>query len=243
LTNWRYRLAQAFWNGVDLLYPPQCGGCGRSNFRWCPDCQQRVRPLLGPLCDICGIPMDAWGICRSCQKHTPRFHILRSWVAFQEPVRQALHRLKYRRDLALGDSLAGQMASYVSELGWPVDMIIPVPLGKKRQKERGYNQVGLIARPLAYLMGWTYAPSALVRIRDTVSQVGLSADARRNNVWEAFEANSKLVAGKYVVITDDVATTGSTLSACADALLLSGAREVKALTVARALPGHGANVM
>jgi ComF family protein len=153
---------------------------------------------------------------------------------FEDPVQEGLHRLKYRRDVGLGDALAEQMAGFVRQLDWRIDLILPIPLGKKRLKERGYNQVGLIARPLAMALGLEYAPHLLTRQRETRTQVGLSKQARRENVRDAFSAGRQ-VNGKTVLVMDDVATTGSTLSSAADALFSSGAKNVYALTVARAL--------
>ena len=157
---------------------------------------------------------------------------------FADPVQEALHRLKYRRDVGLGDSLAEHMTRYVAGLNWPIDVIIPMPLGRRRLRERGYNQAGLIARPLAMALGLEYAPRELSRRRETRSQVGLSQQERRENVRDAFVADRR-VTGKTVLVVDDVATTGSTLSSSAEALFLSGAKDVYALTVARALPRHG----
>ena len=132
-----------------------------------------------------------------------------------------------------------QMTEYVRSLGWPIAMLIPVPLGKKRLKERGYNQVALVARPLAYQLGLRYEPGALAKARDTRSQVGLTISQRSENVQDAYQADSQVVKGKNVLIMDDVATTGSTISACTTALLSAGAQEVYVLTIARALPHHG----
>lgn len=168
----------------------------------------------------------------------PRFNALRSWSAFDSPVRNALHRLKYRRDMGLGDALAAQLSQFVVDLNWPVDLVVPVPLGQKRMKERGYNQVALIARPLSMTLRIDYAPDALTRIRETRSQVGLTKLERRHNVHEAFRAKNTRVHGRTVLLVDDVATTGSTLSSCAEAFYAVGARGVFALTVSRALAHH-----
>jgi predicted amidophosphoribosyltransferase len=97
----------------------------------------------------------------------------------------------------------------------------------------------LIARPLSLALGLDYRPGALKRKRETVSQVGLSAVERRDNMQDAFFADSRFVRGRVVLVVDDVATTGSTLSSCSEALYQSGAADVFALTVARALPHHG----
>ena len=147
--------------------------------------------------------------------------------------------MKYRGNTAFGDAIAVQMADFVHSLQWPIDMLIPVPLGKKRLKERGYNQVGLVARPLAYQLGLQYAPDALVKSRETRSQVGLSVSQRSANVRDAYQADSQIVMGKSVLIMDDVATTGSTISACTTALLTAGSKDIYVLTMARALPHHG----
>ena len=146
--------------------------------------------------------------------------------------------MKYRGNVPFGESIAAQMTDFVRALRWPVEAMIPVPLGKKRLKERGYNQVALVARPLAYQLGWRYEPDALWKRRETRSQVGLSISQRSENVHEAYQADPERVKGKPVLIMDDVATTGSTISACTSALLSAGAQDVYVLTIARALPHH-----
>ena len=146
--------------------------------------------------------------------------------------------MKYRGNIALGESIAMQMAEFVRSQQWPVEVLIPVPLGKKRLKERGYNQVALVARPLAVELRWRYAPHALWKTRETRSQVGLTASQRSENVQEAYQADAKVVKSRPVLIMDDVATTGSTISACTAALLSAGAQEVYVLTIARALAHH-----
>jgi ComF family protein len=144
--------------------------------------------------------------------------------------------------MALGEALSTQIAEFLSGLGWPVNVVIPIPLGKRRIKERGYNQVEMISMPLAEKLGIPYTSKALVRARETRSQVGLSAEERLQNVNGAFEARTKAL-GKTILLVDDVATTGATLSSGAEALYSAGAEEVFAFTVARALPRHGLRVV
>lgn len=238
MANWKYHLYRSLWSTLDLLYPPRCGGCGKNGSRWCSECQERVMQFSGILCDVCGLPQDGPGICDLCLADRPHFRSLRAWTAFEPPVQHALHKLKYRRDIAMGDALAAQMIAYVRDLNWEMDMIIPIPLGRKRMKERGYNQVAMISSPLAMALGIRYAPNELMRCKETRSQVGLSREERRRNVSEAFRAGTGVV-GKNVLVMDDVSTTGSTLSAAAGALYAAGVKDVYALTVARALPHHG----
>lgn len=163
---------------------------------------------------------------------------MRSWAVFDSPVQNALHTMKYRRNIGLGESFAVQMAEFVRSLNWQVDVLMPVPLGKNRLKERGYNQVALVARPLAYELGLDYSPGALWKARETRSQVGLTISQRQENVQGAYHADAQVVKFRSIVLMDDVATTGSTILACTEALLSAGAKEVYAITIARALPHH-----
>ncbi len=114
------------------------------------------------------------------------------------------------------------------------DVIVPVPLAEARRRERGFNQAELIARPLGTLRGIPVDPTVLRRSRDTPPQVGLSAARRRENVRDAFAvADPARVADQFVLLVDDVATTGATLRACAEPLKAAGARRVVGLVVAR----------
>ena len=233
-----YRLYHTAWLGIDLLLPPSCGGCGTPGERWCSDCQSRILPLTQPLCELCGTPITAeMARCGDCTHSPPHFRQLRSWCVFDSRIRSALHRLKYRRDLGLSEALVPHLARHALSLGWDVDLLAPVPLGQGRLTERGYNQAGLIAWPLSLALGIAFAPSAVNRTRETRSQVGLTRAERRANVRDAFEARPSRVRGRSVMLVDDVATTGATLSSCAEALHAAGARDVFALTVARAHRG------
>ena len=236
-----YRFYHILWSGLDLLFPPLCGGCGKLGSRWCEACQQKMLPIPLPICEICGETQPLPGICRKCQNTRPAFYALRSCVVFCEPVRPALIKLKYHHEIGLGEALAGCLAKFLDGLGWQADFILPIPLSEQRFAERGYNQVDLIAHPLSRVVGWHYLPGALHRIRHTGSQVGLDARARRLNVSGVFQANSHLVKGKIFLLIDDVATTGSTMDSASRALLAAGASKVYALTFARALQLYGSD--
>lgn len=166
---------------------------------------------------------------------------MRSWAVFDSPIQDALHTLKYRRNIGLGEALAAQMADYVRSLHWDIDVVIPMPLGKKRMQDRGYNQVALVAEPLAYELGWMYSSQALWKARETRTQVGLNISQRKANVDDAYQANPAMVKRKSILLMDDVATTGSTISSSTKALLGAGARDVYALTIGRALSHHDLN--
>jgi len=164
--------------------------------------------------------------------------MMRSWAVFDSPVQNGLHTMKYRRNIGLGEALAIQMVEFVKSLQWDIDLLIPVPLGKKRLQERGYNQVALVAQPLAYRTDIRYLPHGLRKARDTRSQVGLNVSQRQQNVQNAYQADPQSVIRKSILVMDDVSTTGSTISACTEALLSAGAREVYGITIARALAHH-----
>jgi ComF family protein len=142
--------------------------------------------------------------------------------------------LKYSRDIALGEMLARPLLEMLHQLKWPIDLVTSVPMGVARRAERGYNQATLLAFPLSLASGIPFRPQALMKVRDTRSQVGLNLAQRRENVFEAFKARSELVSTKCVLVVDDVTTSGATIEACAGALIKAGARQVFGLTLARA---------
>lgn len=115
------------------------------------------------------------------------------------------------------------------------DLILPVPLSERRFRERGYNQSGLIAKPIADRLKIRYSSSCIRRIRDTHSQVGLNAEERNINIANAFEADRGICGGRVILLIDDIATTGATLNECAVSLKRAEAADVFCFTLARAV--------
>jgi competence protein ComFC len=169
-----YRLYRMVWAGLDWVYPPQCGGCGEDGSRWCTDCQENTQILNTAVCEVCGRVLASVGICASCRQNPPLFQAVRSWAIFGGPLRSAIHRLKYYGDMALADELAIPMLSLLNSLCWNVDIVIPVPISASRKSERGYNQAALLAFPLALGSNIPYRSTALWKVRNTQTQVGLS---------------------------------------------------------------------
>ena len=230
-----YRLYQVYWSALDWLFPPNCGGCGKTGTRWCTPCHASAQKIVPPLCLKCGQKLTRAELCVRCQKVAPSYTALRSWAVFDGKVRNALHQLKYRRNVGLGEILARSLVELTQSEKWLIDMIVPVPLGLARLEERGYNQSSLLARPLSLALNVPYRPQLLTRVKETRSQVGLTAPERRLNVSGAFVAHSTRVTGQRVLLVDDVTTSGSTLEACAEAFFTAGARQVYGLTFARAV--------
>lgn len=229
------RLYHAGWKFLDVLFPPKCAGCGKWGDRYCPTCFEKTTLIQYPICQICGDSLrDKHGvICIRCRNQPVAFAAIRSWGNFSDPLQGAIHNLKYRQDRGLGEVLAQPLIALLNRYGWKIDSIIPVPLDSARHKERGYNQAALIARPISWSTEIPYSEECLVRDRITQQQVGLSISERQENMAGAFKADSNLVAGKNLLVVDDVITTGSTINACAFALINAGATKVYGLTLAR----------
>jgi len=234
----RYQINRLMWNGLDALFPPTCPGCGEFAVRWCEACQQAVEVISDPVCEVCGMPLEKSGRCLACLNARPHFDAMRSWAVFNGTLRDALHNLKYKRNFGLGISLAEQIHRDFGKFPWPVDALVPIPLSRGRQAQRGYNQVMLVAVPLADSMNLPTLPSALCRMRETRTQVGLNAHERRQNVQQIFQADSRLVRGRRILLMDDVITTGATIADAARALREAGASAVYAFSIARAPLEH-----
>ena len=234
LSRLSYAFHSRYWQFLDILFPPQCGGCGQKSSHWCPKCQQEVELLLPPVCTTCGQKVNRPGLCIRCIHDPPAFTALRSWGIYEGKLRNAIINLKYHAEIGLGAAFAAPLACLLNDMAWEVEIVLPVPLGVARLRQRGYNQAGMIAYPLALAEGKIYRPKALQRTRETSSQVGLSYTDRRINVSNAFRADPGTVSAKSVLVVDDVATSSATINSCAIALLEAGAKKVYGLTVARA---------
>jgi competence protein ComFC len=197
-----------------------------------------VRRISGPFCERCGGKLSQTGLCDRCIANPPSFTALRACTFYEGPIRSAILKLKYGGNIALGEILARPMISLLRDLDWKPDLIVPVPGSLARRKMRGYNQASLLALPVALSCGIPYRSKALVKVRHNRTQVGLSMLERQANVSGAFLGRKELVAGKTVLIIDDVTTSGATLEACTAALLDQGARQVYGLTLARAVLDH-----
>jgi len=188
-------------------------------------------------CKRCAIPLPASNagmICGDCLKKPPHFDQAIALFSYQTPVRQLIHGLKFNRKLALANLLGQLMANYLNNrTGQQPDCIIPVPLSDKRLRQRGFNQSIELARPVSRLLDIPVDRQLVYRVRDTDTQTRLDLKARKINVKNGFEVrkNEKY---QYVVILDDVMTTGATCNELARCLKNSGIKRVDIWCVARA---------
>jgi ComF family protein len=219
---------------LDLVFPPRCAGCRRPGTYLCADCRREVQWQSGPICPVCGRKTRAPELCAPCRDTPLPLDGIRSAVEFSGPVRRAVHALKYRGRRELAPALAELMLTAWRAAPLPAELIVPVPLHAGRLAARGYNQAALLAEAFARGAGLPCEAAALERTRATSAQVELGARDRRRNVADAFHAQAARVAGRHVLLIDDVCTTGATLGACGGALRAAGCPGVWAFTLARA---------
>jgi len=228
---------------LDLLLPSFCLACEKPlgsapEFLFCPDCLKRLTFIHSPLCPCCGrVYLAAAGgdhLCGGCLAVPPHFTRARALFLYEEPLKEVIHRFKYQGKTACLPSFArfAQNHPLLADLEG-VDWIVPVPLHPSRLRERGFNQALLLARAM-FPKDHRIIPDLLVRTRPTEPQTSFNGTARRANLKNAFAVvKPHRLAGKNILLIDDVFTTGTTVNECARVLKKAGAAEVMALTLAR----------
>lgn len=202
----------------------------------CPECEDQIEWVASPLCTCCGAVFafrdGADRVCGDCQADPPPFTRARAAAIYDGAAAQAIKRFKFTRQMAYLPVLQHWLQRPLClELVADADLIVPVPLHRKRLKQRGFNQALLLAQAFPQVQ---LGRETLVRVRHTVPQVELKPKERRDNVKGAFAVpDPDLVKGNHVLLLDDVYTTGATVRECAKVLRRAGARRVEVLTVAR----------
>lgn len=233
---------------VDFVTPPKCLSC-RVDLQMgaclCMACWQKLNFLEDPLCDVLGLPFaydqGPGSLSAQALADPPPWDRGRAAVVFDEAAKGLVHGLKYRDITEAGLFMARMMARVGRDLVAEADLIMPVPLHKSRLWKRRFNQAAFLAQPIALGANKIFATDILLRIAPTRQQVGLKAEERRKNVRKAFQVpfeKQALVAGKVILLVDDVRTTGATLSACSEALKKAGAARVFVLTFALVKEPH-----
>ena len=228
------QLARLRRTALNLLFPCWCLGCGKEGELICYSCRRKLPRIRSPICPRCGRPQPSGIICSTCYSQRHEIDGIRSPFRFEAVIRQAIHQLKYRNLRAIAEPLADLLYEYLTDKPMPGEVLVPVPLHRKRLRERGYNQSELLSRELSKLVNLPVIADCLVRKRHAPPQTrATSVSERQSNVVNAFTCRDRRLQDIKVLLIDDVATSGATLDACAAALKAAGASSVWGLTLTR----------
>jgi len=221
---------------VDQLLPRHCIACGAASgeSNLCPPCLGEL-PRISHGCKQCGmaLALSSDSICGTCLGRPPPWHNGTAALDYRFPIDQLVCLFKFQRNLACGELLAQELSRAVSQSQTPSpDIIVPVPLHRRRQFSRSFNQAEVLAEPVARALGIPLVCGVLRRARSTRAQSGLTAAERRKNIRGAFRCKGAVP--PHVALVDDVLTTGATLAECTRAVLRAGADEVSIWVAARA---------
>ena len=226
----RPALSRLISTGLDLLFPPRCCGCRKPGGFLCAECEATAPTLELPYCGKCGQPGAREATCACAPLAVDG---IRAPYLLDGAIREAIHELKYRNLRAVAPRLGGLLSGWMEKDPVPGDVLVPVPLHRRQLRSRGYNQSAMLAKEVSKRTGLAAAWDAVTRIRDSVPQVSLSSRLERaRNVEGSFRCVGN-VRGARVILVDDVVTTGSTMSACVEALKSAGARSVWGIALAR----------
>ncbi|MBC8037688.1 MAG: ComF family protein [Rhizobiales bacterium] len=234
------------WRGVvDFITPPRCLSCRNpvgEPASLCAVCWPALRQIDDPVCEVTGTPFaydqGQGAVSAAALANPPLWDRARGAVAFDEVSRALVHALKYHDTQEAGLLMSRMMARAGRALLAEADILVPVPLHRLRLWQRRFNQSSYLAQHLADSQGRAWRSDLLTRIKATKPQVGLDSVARRKNLKGAFHVapeRQALVAGRKILLVDDVLTTGATSGACAQALKQAGAARVNVLVFALVL--------
>ena len=235
-------MRSSFKKLLNAFFPPQCLICSEKVSEinsLCAQCWQQMTFISKPYCEICCVPFPTQlkeKICPFCQEDKPVYDMVRSVVRFDDFSARLVHALKYNDHTELAPALARLIVNSGQEVLSDADYIVPVPLHRRRLRQRKFNQAQLLAKFISRVTGIKTIPDLLIRTKDIPSQSGLNRRQRITNVCTAFSIDPRhanLIRGSRIIIVDDVVTTGATLNECSKCLLLAGSSKVYGLSFAR----------
>ncbi len=224
---------------LNLLFPSRCPMCGSISDDHlhnpiCSTCFGSINRYLGPSCRVCGIPAVSphTGLCKSCSEEPPPFSAIMYYGVYEGVLREAIHLLKYGGIRRLGKPLS----ALLTDLPLPdADVIVPVPLHRRRLLEREFNQTAVLARHLSKSLAISLSLTTLIKTRETPRQTEMTGRERLRNLRNAFAVTGD-VTDASVLLVDDVITTTATVRECARTLRQAGAKQVTAVALARSRP-------
>jgi ComF family protein len=206
---------------LTFIFPDRCAGCRRLGALLCRTCRATLVPYPG---EMRRLPAGLTSV--------------RIAFIFQGPLREAVHRLKYRQVRRMAQPLGELLLAYLAAQPLAVDAVLAIPLHATRLAERGFNQAEALAHEVARGLGLPLISDGLVRVRATEQQARLDARAREENVRGAFHWQRMTRVPRRLLLVDDVLTTGATMGACAQALRAAGAQTIDGLALARSRPDN-----
>lgn len=240
-------LARAASRVLDILFPPSCLKCGaelEASGALCATCWPKIRFIAPPYCACCGLPfaydVGAGALCGPCVQDPPLFDRARAVFVYDDVSRDLVLSFKHADQTQSAPGYGKWLARAGAELLTDADLLIPVPLHRRRLFARRYNQAALLVHALAKETGRRAAPDGLIRVKKTQPHIDMGRNERQQNVAGAFRVHPKwaeTVAGARVVLVDDVFTTGATVSSCARVLRAAGAARIDVLTLSRVMTG------
>lgn len=228
---------------AELLFPPLCGFCDRPIKRHgltcCPECQRQLRSIPAAACGTCGIPLSAFTaadlqICGRCLSTPPPYQTARYGYYYETSLRQGILRFKYAGHLHLADLLGGLLIEEFRRHyeGQPMDLIVPVPIHSRRIVHRGFNQSVVLSERLAAATGLPVERKLLVKTKDTPPQATLGRTERLKNLAGSFSVrHAERLRDKSILLVDDVATTGSTITEASKTIMKAGAGKISVLVL------------
>ena len=234
---WIYAVTEAV---LALVYPPRCPVCdeivafedrGKAH----PECRKKLFYITGAVCMKCGQPVDNARVefCFDCGKKHHHYRQGKGVFLYKGDIKQTMYRFKYSNKREYAAFFAGivteRYTEWMQRIG--AEVIVPVPMYRRKQKLRGYNQAEVFARELSRRTGIPYRMDLVSRMRDTKPQKNLNDTERKNNLKNAFHVSQDIVKYRYILLVDDIYTTGSTVDAIAQAILQTGVIDIYSLSI------------